>query len=66
MNNKLIDSLTREQLRQIVEASDYPITENMQRLLGILAFNGDGEATQWELNQFDILLDEMEYVEEWS
>ena len=61
--NKLIDSLTREELRQIAEASDYPITEDMQRLLGILAFNGDGEATQWELERFDILLDEME---EWS
>ena len=70
--NKLIDSLTREELRQIAEASEYHITEDMQKLLGILAFklreaiNGDGEATQWELERFDILLDEMECVEEWT
>ena len=64
--NKLIDSLTREELRQIAEASEYHITEDMQRLLGILTFNGDGEATQWELERFDILLDEMECVKEWT
>tara|TARA_R100000234_G_scaffold61313_1_gene37100 strand:+ start:210 stop:410 length:201 start_codon:yes stop_codon:yes gene_type:complete len=64
--NKLIDSLTREELRQIAEASEYHITEDMQKLLGILAFNGDGDATQWELERFDILLDEMECVEEWT
>ena len=64
--DKLIDSLTREELRQIAEASEYHITEDMQKLLGILAFNGDGDATQWELERFDILLDEMECVEEWT